>query len=1723
MAQQFYSTVDEVATVLRLRDPNALRRDLTVLKNQLVEATKDRIDPMAKRTRPLVEYIQSCSDCQDLTDLWDFQARDNILSLECIVPDVISLFLTLCTTPIIRPFGLQLVHAILARQLKYINRGVASMRIPHCISTFKVLESMCAIGQQATKEVFHTFNFQTEGFSRAARYRKKKSKNPNSYIYDLRTSYVRFILALFIHGDTEVKKEALGVRNLVNAVFNGIEEDAYLLAEEILTTAKAHIIEDYSIPRPVKSFFFSSFILEKIAKLYARAEPERVAAEETKIPADLAHEFLMSVCTVPGFGLCYKDEGWYPMTNIEQGKGTDKAQNRALSKFLSSLKPSDDMRQQEMVRKILSACPSLVQGYWQGVSFSVEPRLSSKWLANLALLQRIVRLPVPSLYYGNTNLYPATPPPTSVILDNILPNVLGRAVSTRGLKNTSPLVSYATKLFLSAAFLKYADVLKALEKVVSSIDNAESSKKWQDCITQTREGFTRRLPDLMTIVSIYQATPPTSEQKDESEDNIALQYQMSHDVNLRLISYYQKYLPETFMEATVDPGKFMPTDILSMRPESLVHLLQLLLSVSDFKWSGKAGKNSFSHITTLLTLYLQTPYKHIRDLTSKLINQTLADSFMFRHDLEEVGPWLEALPRNFATAGSKGSVSLTKEQQVVLQFLDESIERFGRSQYRYLDQAVEMLNNVNTDYLQRENSSTLLASLLRSNDSSDFPFSPLLLTVLQHMQSFKGDKRPVMRFVTKLVILLIPKQKVPFYLEHVCQALQDRVTDQSSSNPCIVSQWSEWNMVQQTTACLLGQSDSDAAMKDSSDTISPFDSLLSDNSSIKDRQLAFVELLRHLSVNDLDRYLSTAAELCTNELEWNSFEPLVEYLSERHPLAGSLFDYSAIRSIESLGTESIIYALLTSISFNTLFHNTWMQCDESAVAIETMRAVLDRMDKQQLVTVPTLILEKLAVLVASDGSSVNGPLSLALTLLEHTLLTLAKGDDNNDLEQKAVLSHPALGELSARFMTQVQYLTSGEYTKIDTKFMHIAIEKLDFFGQKRIARELVDHVIKMDYSLFVDYCEKNDEPQLQSDVNRLLIGLVDDLSRRQIDLPSEAFHIITKVWQSRSFRDSDILSLLNACASNPSAITILLTTCGRLVTQHILAGYQCNIDISLVSDACAKTSIDVAQLVLESLEKDTPMTSQFVDIVQMACAQGDNGFLRPFLEKTLPKLAQGVNPDSAVLIEVSDTFYDRLSQLLDSVEFDWRTLDSEIVRDFILNTVLDNISDAAAIRFTGSLIKKAYEGYDKREPIETYIRRVLDHDKYQKLTNPSADDNTNERIAIVEIVHILNSIQPEILANQHGLLDQLLTSYGATTSVPDRLILEILRSCEARGRSTILPKMLMWGPGSDRNRQAHAQAGTLLHADTISMETLGLIDATLMQQTFMQFPVNATLAESPESAPEVIYDPSFFLPLFANLISSGAVDCRKFIDCNALGLVTVSLSSVDDQVRMLAYQMMDQFYDMMQHVRFHEDREVLMLLNELKNSIVDRSDSDIPPRIPPTVTVCVAQAVAILMQPGHYMYTHISRWILRSPSFDMNFVPMFTFLFTSATPTHRKERLWLLHVLGSSIWTREDYKVFSRNRIWDMIATFYNSALADHTSRKAVVEIMSRAIRIPDVAVSLIRNHGLMAWIQQILTFSQDAEEVKTWTALRDAAVGSMQKQFDNQLPLPLQPLIENN
>jgi hypothetical protein len=587
---------------------------------------------------------------------------------------------------------------------------------------------------------------------------------------------------------------------------------------------------------------------------------------------------------------------------------------------------------------------------------------------------------------------------------------------------------------------------------------------------------------------------------------------------------------------------------------------------------------------------------------------------------------------------------------------------------------------------------------------------------------------------------------------------------------------------------------------------------------------------------------------------------------------------------------------------------------------------------------------------------------------------------------------------------------------------------IDIIGEGTGAQTLLENVICIQFETLEKESNKDSKLKNASDMmKKLLIVLVEYTYKasEKFTIPTKAFEIITQLWKLGASTEEfnlEVLSLLELSMAKErasekddaenKAISVLLEACCEPIVKHILAGNPCVIDIDSLRASCIASLVDVSSIVIDRLDDSLLLTPNLIDVIHIGYSlladkvDEQHEYIERVMEYLLKQLTAVA--DANIMSDKDtpeDEFYDKLVEfvtVLTSNEFSWATeLNTEIVRDFILTSLMDNIANAAAIRFIGILVDCAYANYDKLEPIETYLRRILDHKEYQSLTAPEVAKllarqvpaNSAQRLAIIQLISNLNKIQPSILANHHGLLDPLLTSYSATTSVTDKLILNILMSCERHGHETILPKMLMWGPGSDRTRQAHAQAGTLLQTGAISIETLSLIDPALMKYTFTHFPSDSVFQQQQqqqqslvEEQQQPVYDPSFFYPLFANMISSGAIECRKFIECNGLGFVVMGMSSTNEDVRRVSYQMMDQFYVMVaaENSRFKDQPTIMFVLDAFKNSIQGRSGQDAPPRVPAAITVCVSHALSILLHPDHYMFVHISAWITRNSTFDFN-------------------------------------------------------------------------------------------------------------------------------------------
>ena len=331
----------------------------------------------------------------------------------------------------------------------------------------------------------------------------------------------------------------------------------------------------------------------------------------------------MAICTRPGVGICFHDRGWYPreidtdqrgLSGIEEHAEDNSHQrggkiyNKIIANIIKTLKVNEDPRQQELALKLLTACPELVAGYWQAVGLALEPRLSSKWLANIAFFGAVVSLPVPTASFfltesgsGSGSIYQPSPPPLATIVENIIPTTQIKSHLSRGLQASSPLVQHASALALAKCLSKYQSIVQAFQGVQSALEEDDEEGLWARRRREVEREVRKRLPEFQVIVGFSQRTnegtsPPTG-QVSPNPTRTSLLSESAH----RLLWLYHRLLPSVVAEARFDAGKLLQAieDMLAQGVavgsaagiDTLrqLHVLRLLKESEHFTWSGKLG------------------------------------------------------------------------------------------------------------------------------------------------------------------------------------------------------------------------------------------------------------------------------------------------------------------------------------------------------------------------------------------------------------------------------------------------------------------------------------------------------------------------------------------------------------------------------------------------------------------------------------------------------------------------------------------------------------------------------------------------------------------------------------------------------------------------------------------------------------------------------------------------------------------------------------------------------------------------------------------------------------------------------------------------------------------------------------------------------------------------------------------------------------------------------
>ena len=551
-------------------------------------------------------HSTEASALADLIQTWSFAAQSNDERLFSAIAAVLALFLKTTSSHIeFQKVGNHLCRALLEDDpVRLIERGLSAAKIKeHVVSPcLRLLTEIVAYdGGAAAKLLWHRRDIvfhRLETFLTLRRQLTDDSKQSRRKP-SIRDNALRY-LCTNLKLQSPIAKAGILTRaqgKLVRAVFQNLEEESSANLVELLNVFRKHVMADADLPRNVKRGLFRDESLALVAALYHYQEDLDPSEQQSNV-RQIAHEFLLFLCTSPIAGLLYPssshqaqgiDAADLILGGLAGGKpsiGAPATCSKNLSTFLQGLRPYANLLEGELVLAVFKASPGMIKDYFQKKkSFSFEPKLSATWLGYASFLMSTIAISIPTSYVQG--LYPQSDQvaiPTSTLIETCLPSPLSQNSLTRCLNQSVELIRLLAVKLLIMAFQKLEnliDLLSSLERKTSPSSTAPD----KDTVPHLLDEFRRKCPEVRHVIAGFRRCPTAS---------VTLRESFS-----RLLVYYYRLIPQVALEEKFDFSKALTKALMDYEGQSsdklqfleLRNLLEIARRSSDVHWWHKSGES----------------------------------------------------------------------------------------------------------------------------------------------------------------------------------------------------------------------------------------------------------------------------------------------------------------------------------------------------------------------------------------------------------------------------------------------------------------------------------------------------------------------------------------------------------------------------------------------------------------------------------------------------------------------------------------------------------------------------------------------------------------------------------------------------------------------------------------------------------------------------------------------------------------------------------------------------------------------------------------------------------------------------------------------------------------------------------------------------------------------------------------------------------------------------
>ncbi|GAB2229982.1 hypothetical protein Droror1_Dr00014238 [Drosera rotundifolia] len=439
-----------------------------------------------------------------------------------------------------------------------------------------------------------------------------------------------------------------------------------------------------------------------------------------------------------------------------------------------------------------------------------------------------------------------------------------------------------------------------------------------------------------------------------------------------------------------------------------------------------------------------------------------------------------------------------------------------------------------------------------------------------------------------------------------------------------------------------------------------------------------------------------------------------------------------------------------------------------------------------------------------------------------------------------------------------------------------------------------------------------------------------------------------------------------------------------------------------------------------------------------------------------------------------------------------------------LGSTIQTVGNSGGCDAVGVLLK----------PISSILRSVFIPTVMETPTNSS---QKLEVIKLLRILFYLKSHQrgriPEddIGINTRELLCLLLSSYGATHSDVDLEIYSLMVEIESAevGCGKLAELDFLWGSALLRTTRDEAHESDSLPYTFLSemdedsrrghfRDNLP-IDPKLCIETVLHFPFERTTSLYPLSCemflqmnrkePKIptargerikCYDPVFILRFSIYCLSMDFLDSVEFAGLGLLAIALMSISSPDDNIRKLGYEVVGKFMDGLEKRRKKRDSARLrLLLTYLQNGIQEPWQ-----KIPSTIALFTGESSLILLDSSNDRHAAINKHLMQSSRINMKVIPFFHDYFWSSSANFKKDRIWMLSLLSAGINSEEDSRLFIKGSVPEILLSFYVSPLSDNESKDLILQILEKSVKFQNMSFHLVKSSSLISWITSVLSSS---------------------------------------